>query len=153
MSYRRRDTYTQALNKARREQAQQAAQSDGASPAPHIPRKYEPYTRPILTEQEKAEATARAQAALRAEREDNLRDKSTSRKLAYCEWCGELATKRTLCETHYRTALRAGELDAYPTKQFLDKPDTHAIWLIDYYPDMLKDALLQAGWQVTPREP
>jgi RNA polymerase-binding transcription factor DksA len=166
MSYRRRDTYTAALNKARKEQADAAKTSNTADENPnavpavvrgpvaaYIPRKHVPVTRPILTDAEKAEATARAKAALRAEKVDLDRERATQHKYAYCEMCGEPATKRTLCNNHYQLALRVGELEAYPTKAFLDRPRDHAIWLFDYFPEIFDDMLAQRGLKLTPLEP
>jgi RNA polymerase-binding transcription factor DksA len=143
----RRDTYNEALRRSKN-----AAAAEGRTNY-YTDRANNPITRPVLTDAEKAVMEQRAKAALLADREDRRRDRATQNRFAYCEWCGEPATKRTLCHNHYQSAMRAGELEAYPTKQFLDNPSNYAVWLIAYFPELLSDALAQHGWDTTHPEP
>jgi hypothetical protein len=106
-----------------------------------------------LTDAQK-EMQARALAAINAEKDSHPLDLADEWNDGYCTMCNEnVAVKRTLCGTCYKAAERVGEVNTYPTKMFLNDPEAHILWAIEYFPEVLYDALFQAGWDVTRPHP
>lgn len=56
--------------------------------------------------------------------------RTLNEQIVMCSECGRReAWSRTLCQTCYKMVSRAGFIADYPTKAFLDDPESHARWL------------------------
>ena len=61
-----------------------------------------------------------------------------------CIECGEHpAWSRGLCQVCYGQARRAMSLNEYPTKAFLDDPESHARWLLGMYPHLVAEIAVE----------
>lgn len=52
---------------------------------------------------------------------------------------------RGLCSRCYQSARRLGELNLYPTQDFLDNPDKYVEWVVDYKREELEESLAGQG--------
>lgn len=59
------------------------------------------------------------------------------------------AWSRGLCSGCYAEVYRSGELSLYPTKKFMDDPESHARWLFAMHPELAADIAVEYGYRVT----
>lgn len=56
---------------------------------------------------------------------------------------------RGLCSSCYSTAHRGGFLSEYPTKAFLDDPESAIRWAFGFYPELVEEVAVEFGKRVT----
>jgi len=77
--------------------------------------------------------------------------------IVMCVECGHReAWSRTLCQTCYKAVSRAGFLSDYPTKAFLDDPESHARWLFglenERGAELIADIAFEFGYKLVPMD-
>jgi len=65
---------------------------------------------------------------------------------ALCILCNKNKGRiRGMCSRCYQSARRLGELNLYPTQDFLEHPEKYAEWVVDYSMDALEEVLAGQG--------
>jgi hypothetical protein len=74
-------------------------------------------------------------------------------RIVLCLECNKNpAHSRGLCPSCYSSAQRAQSLSDYPTKSFMDDPESHIRWAFAYFPDLVGDVAVEFGLRVRDQE-
>lgn len=65
------------------------------------------------------------------------------------ESCQNEAWSRGLCATHYTFERRNGELQEWPTKNFMSDPESHIRWAFAHFPELVAEVAPEFGKRVS----